>query len=364
VVWRLQDAPGSSTRNVLTVDRVRHRSGLRMLPRYPVRLIAKSFPRIARLERKRARQILEVTRAALTARCREVYALAHANPDEVYLADLGEGVALAVYGVVPQRRLSLESNYGYLLLSNGVPIGYGGVTALYRQANTGVNLFESFRGSEAAFLWAQTLRVFRTLFGVRRFLVNPYQFGAGNAEAIKSGAFWLYYRLGFRPIAADLSRLAASEWQELRTVRGYRTPAATLRRLARDDLELVLPGARRGDRLPEAWLSALALRASEQLSAAGGLDRNADAAVVAARVARALGARNRERWPRAEREAFLALAPLVALLDLRALGQRSRTRLVALMRTKGHVREVGYVHAAARDRILLPALMAIARKSA
>jgi len=363
VVWRLQDTSGASARNELKVNRFYFRNGLRRLPRHPQQLIAKALPRIELVDGKRARRILDVTRSALTARCREVYALAHANPDEVYLADLGEGVALAVYGVIPQQRLSLESNYGYLLLSNGVPIGYGGVTPLYRQANTGVNLFESFRGSEAAFLWAQTLRAFRTLFGVHRFVVNPFQFGADNTEAIASGAFWLYYRLGFRPVDAELSRVAAREWAKVRLARGYRTSAATLRRLAGDDLELVLPGARRSDRFPEPWLAALALRASEELAKAGRSDRHADASAVAARVARALGVRNRERWSRAEREAFVALAPVMALLNLNTLSVRSRGRVVALMRAKGHAQERGYARAAARDRVVLPALMAVARKS-
>ncbi|MFO1316643.1 MAG: hypothetical protein U1F58_13655 [Burkholderiales bacterium] len=52
------------------------------------------------------------------------------------------------------------------------------------------------------------LRAFHTLYGSGRFVVNPYQFGAGNAEAIASGAFWFYYRLGFRPAHALTRALA------------------------------------------------------------------------------------------------------------------------------------------------------------
>lgn len=33
------------------------------------------------------------------------------------------------------------------MFSNGVPIGYGGVTPWPNQANTGANLFPAFRGS-------------------------------------------------------------------------------------------------------------------------------------------------------------------------------------------------------------------------
>jgi hypothetical protein len=321
------------------------------------------LPRIRRLPRAAAVRVLEVTRAALTARCREVYALAHANADEVYIADLGAGAALAVYGIASDQRLSLESNYGYLLLSNGVPIGYGGIAVLFRQANTGINIFESFRGSEAAFLWAQSLRAFVSLFGVKRFIISPYQVGQGNSEAIASGAFWFYYRLGFRPVDGRLGALAAAEWKRQRARPRYRTPATTLRRLADDDLELVVRGARVRDRFPEPWLGQLSLRASELLALAGGPHRAADAELVSRRVAGALGARGRTRWPPAEREAFTALAPLVGLLDLARIDARSRLRLVTLMRTKGAPQERTYVRAVARNRHLIPGLMALMRRS-
>ena len=114
-------------------------------------------------------------------------------------------------GIAREHRLALETNTGYALFANGVPIGYGGVTPLFRQANTGINIFDPFRGGEAAFLWVQTLRAFRTLYGSERFVINAYQFGAGNAEAIRSGAFWFYYRLGFRPATAAVRTLAARE---------------------------------------------------------------------------------------------------------------------------------------------------------
>ena len=364
IIWRMRDAAGAATHNFLPVRQVAYRTGFRPAPKDPRRWIAAPLPRIRRLPRDAAVRVLDVTRAALTARCREVFALAHANLDEVYLADLGEGAALAVYGVAIDQRLSLESNYGFLLLSNGVPIGYGGVTALFRQANTGINIFESFRGSEAAFLWAQCLRAFASLFGVQRFLISPYQIGQGNSEAIASGAFWFYYRLGFRPVDGRLGAIAAAEWKRQRARPRYRTPAAILRRLADDDLELVLRSARARDRFPEAWLGQLGLRASELLAHAGGPHRAADAEIVSRRVARALGARGRARWPSAEREAFTALAPLVGLLDLARIDARSRSQLVTLMRTKGAPQERAYARGAARNRHLIPGLMALMRSPA
>lgn len=364
VAWRLGDGAGAAAHNELPppVVHFRHR-GLRRLPPDPRRLIATPLEGIELLDAKRAEAVIDVTRAALTARCREVYAISYANPEEVYLADLGEGTALALIGVLPARRLSLESNYGYLLLSNGVPVGYAGVTPLYRQANTGINIFEPFRGSEAAFLCAQTLRAFRTLFGVDRFVLNPYQIGAGNREAIESGAFWFYYRLGFRPVAADLAALAAAEHDRQLAGPRRRTDPETLRRLAQSDVELVLPGARRRDRFVETWLADLSVLASEVLARDGRGGRELDAAGLAVRIASALGVRTMARWPGRERDAFVSLAPLVALLDLTRLDSAARAALVRVLRAKGAACEVPYVRAAAADPNLLPGLMAVARRS-
>ena len=227
------------------------RTAFRRLSMPLARHVMAPLDAIERLPRRHAARAIDVARSALAARCREVHAMNQPNPDEVYLADLGDGVQLAVIGVLPAQRLLLEANYGYVLLSNGVPIGYGGVSPLFRQANTGINVFDPFRGSEATYLWAQTLRVFRSLFGVRRFIINGYQFGAGNTEAIASGAYWFYYRLGFRPTLSGHRRLAEDEAARLQR-QGGRSRAATLRHLARGDLVLDLPDWDDADAFDEA----------------------------------------------------------------------------------------------------------------
>ena len=158
VAWSLAGGAGSTTAGARGVVGLHPRRGFRRLPDHPAHLIATPLPGLHRLDGRRALKAIDLARAALTARCREVYAASYANPDEVYRADLGEGTSLVLMGVVPSRRLSLKSNYAYLLLSNEVAIGYGGVTPIYRQANTGLNVFEAFRGSEAAFLCAASIR--------------------------------------------------------------------------------------------------------------------------------------------------------------------------------------------------------------
>jgi len=268
-----------------------------------------------------------------------------ANPDEVYQADLGDGVQLAVIGVLPAQRLLLEANYGYILLSNGVPVGYGGISPLFRQANTGINVFDPFRGSEATYLWAQTLRAFRTLFGVRRFIINGYQFGAGNAEAIASGAYWFYYRLGFRPTSQEDQRLAEAEAARLRGS-GGRSPAATLRRLARGDLVLDLPDWNDADAFDEAALDHLGTVVARQLSVQPHWSRRDGARALAAEVAQKCGLRLPRRAA-SERAAFERLAPLVAALPAWTSWPRAeRAALGAMLLSKGAAQEAPYARGA------------------
>jgi len=303
-----------------------------------------------------AARAVDTAREALAARCREVHAISYANPDEVWYANLGEGSALVLYGVVPEFRLSLEANYGYLLLSNGVPVGYGGVSPLFRQANTGINVFEPFRGTEAAYLWVRALQAFRTMFGVGRFVVNPYQVGGGNAEALDSGAFWFYHRLGFRPASPALRTLAASEAAKRRGNPRHRSARAILRELAGADLYLTLPGFGRDDAFDEAWLARIALRATERVAEEGKRDRRDAVRQIADRVAARLGVSLRG-VPVAERQAWMQLAPVVDLVpDLERWPVRERHGLSRMIGAKGALRERGYARMATRQARFFRAL--------
>ncbi len=361
--WRLRSTHGSVTGAGFAVGAPVIRRAMRPVPVRPMAQIAAPLPGIRLLARADAERMIDVARTALAARCREVYAISHANAAEVWHADLGAGTSLAVIGTPSDLRMSLEANYGYLLLSNGIPIGYGGVTPLFRQANTGINIFEPFRGAEAAFLWAQMLRAFRTLFGSRRFVVNAYQFGEGNREAIESGAFWFYHRLGFRPATSEVRSLAAAEVAHRKRDPRHRSSAATLRALASGDLHLTLPDWRADDAFDEAWLPTLAARATARLAAEGGNDRAKAVTSIARDVAHRLGVRP-AGWRAAERRAFASLAPLAAALPPQELSHwplRARRALAALFRQKAAPQERDFVRAAAAHPLFFRALRALAR---
>lgn len=349
IAWRLKASRWSTTRNFLAGAPVIPRKALRRPPDEIGRRIEKPMKSIALLPQAQARRVIEIARTALAARCREVVAITYPNVDEIYWCDLGKGAALAVIVVAPDHRLSIETNTGYLLLSNGVPIGYGGVTPLFRQANTGINIFDAFRGGETAFLWVEMLRAFRSLFGSRRFVVNAYQFGEGNSEAINSGAYWFYYRLGFRPDDDDRKRLAAKEFDRLRLPGAARSSRATLKALATGDLIFDLPGFDIRDAFDEKQLVKVSALAGERLAAAPMAGRAAAEDFLAEHVAEALGVRSRRSWPKPEREAFSALAPIVSIIpDIADWALAEKKDTVRLMRAKGGILERDFALAATR----------------
>jgi hypothetical protein len=347
--WSLKGSQRSTTRNILTGMPVVFRNGMRRAAADPLRRIATPLKKIELLPGVKARRVIEIAKSALASRCREVTAITYPNPDEVYWCDLGEGVALAVISVAPKYRLLLETNTGYLLFSNGVPIGYGGVTPLFRQANTGVNIFDAFRGSEAAFLWVEMLRAFHSLYGSKRFIVNGYQFGEGNSEAINSGAYWFYYRIGFRPADPAQKTLAAREFILLQSPGAARSSKATLKALAKGDLVLDLPGFEERDAFDESLLTTVSTRATERLAAEHSMDRRSAERLIAEKLARDLGLKSMHDWTTAERNAFTDLAPIISLApDIVEWPEAEKKEIVKMMRAKGGRHERDFARSATR----------------
>lgn len=347
--WSIGDSRHSTSRNRLSLGRPVVRTSFRRLPADPLALIATPLPGITRATGAEAVRWHDASVAALAARARDVFTTVYANPREIHLCPLGEGAMLCVLGANNEDRSALEANYGYVMFSNGIPIGYGGVTPFGAQANTGVNLFEPFRRSEAAFLFAQTLRAFRTLFGVTRLLVNPYQIGEDNQEAIDSGAYWFYDRLGFRPVRPRLAAIASRERAAIARDRAHRSSRRTLRELAGGDLVLALPGAAASALLPEQLLEKAGALATRALGAVpvGGRTEWIDGRARAL-LAKCTG--EQRALTATERRGALHLVPVLAPLanEIARWPSRARRALWQLVVLKGGAQEVGFARAAAR----------------
>jgi hypothetical protein len=204
-------------------------------------------PALQKLPPAQGEKALDMARAASTIRYRELYGFTHGDPKHVYRADLGRGVEICLSGLPAEKRLPLRACHSAMIYKNSVPIGYFEGLSLFERMESGFNLYYTFRDGETAWLYARTLNVFHHFTGARAFSLDPYQVGHENEEGIESGAFWFYRKLGFRPTRRDVLKLTLKEEEKIRTRQGYRTSAATLRRLAASPMIFELDNERRGD---------------------------------------------------------------------------------------------------------------------
>jgi hypothetical protein len=201
---------------------------------------------LEQLSPSQAVRLLAQAREALTVRHRELYGTTRADASHVYRADIGRGLEIFLWGLPPDRRLPLRAYHAACTYKNGVPINYLEAISLFDWTEVGFNTFYTYRDGETAWIYSKVLHLLHQLTGVTCVSVYPYQIGYENEEAIQSGAFWFYRKLGFRPGKPDL--LAITEREERKMARNpkHRTSAATLRKLATGHIFYEFGGAPRG----------------------------------------------------------------------------------------------------------------------
>jgi hypothetical protein len=319
-------------------------------------------PRAIRHARAReAARLLDLARGAMVTRGRDLDAFTHADPRSVRVADCGDGLSIAIVGMTPERRLLFEAVTGYLILKNGVAIGYGTASALFGSVEIAYNVFEAFRGAEAAPVYARVLGTFLALFGADAVTVYPYQLGDENDEALRSGAWWFYHKLGFRPRHRAAVALMRREERARRRDPRHRSSRATLERLAAHNVYLQA-GRRRDDVLGALSLATVGLRITESLAARFGSRREQAEAACAREAMARLGVRSLARLSEGERLAWRRYAPLVAILPgLDRWTRDERRALAALIRAKGGPDEVDFVRRFDAHRALRAAVRRLAR---
>ena len=192
-----------------------------------------------KLGRKAAGDVMAVIVDASAARYRELYGFLYPDLENVFHADLGRGMDLYFFGVALEWRLPNRDYLCGMYFKNGVPMGYVEVMYAKGRMEVGFNLYYTFRQGETAWLYARLLKLFGEQTGVTKFFIDVYQLGHDNEEAIESGAFWFYYKLGFRPESAAVAALAERELAKVARYFTYRTGARVLRKLAK--AEMVYP---------------------------------------------------------------------------------------------------------------------------
>ncbi len=197
-------------------------------------------PLRVKLSENEAEQIIDCSRMILLRNLREIDPTSFTAPAYVSYYQLSRGISVAVMGMVPERRHPVDSYTSYTIFKNGLPVGYGGCWILFNSGRIGFNIFAGYRGGESKYIFDQVLQLHSKVYGLKRFTVDPYQIGKENSEGIYSGAFWIYYHAGFRPLQKQQQELAAAEELKIKANKKYRSPQSTLKTLANSRLELIL----------------------------------------------------------------------------------------------------------------------------
>jgi hypothetical protein len=297
---------------------------------------------LRKLETEEGKRILDLAREALVVRQRELYGTTRGDAEHVYHADVGRGVQIFIWGVPPDRRLPLRAYHAGCTCKNGVPINYLEAISLFDWVEVGFNTFYTYRDGETAWIYSKVLHLLNQLTGVTCISVYPYQLGDENEEAIQSGAFWFYRKLGFRPGRPELLALAQSEEKKIARKPAHRTSARTLRRLAAGHAFYEFGGAPRGlydDFSTRKIQVAVQRRMAERYG--GNLATMRDITTQA--LSRQLDV-DVSGWNENDRAAFSNFAYVLALLpQIEDWNVSDREEMVEIIRAKSAPEEGGYL---------------------
>jgi hypothetical protein len=355
--WDIGDSRASRTRNMRRVRNVFCHTGP-LIRRGEISL-DKEFQsepfELKKLSRAQGQAMQDMLRDTTTVRYRELYGITHGDPDSVVRADVGRGVEIFLWGLPPERRLPLRAYHAGFTLKNGVPINYIEGITICERMEIGFNTFYTFREGESAWVYATILRLLHQLVGVTCISIDPYQIGFHNDEAIESGAFWFYRKMGFRPTRPELGRLMAGEERKIAADPTYRTPARVLRRLSAGNVVYEAPGTPRGD-----WdrfaIRNLGLAVQRRMAREFAGDAGKIRTASAIEVARILG--TKPATDEAGRRAFEDLALVLALIpDLAQWSGKEMNELARILRAKSAANESSYARRLQRHSKLRAAII-------
>jgi len=356
--WEMPDSASRTHLRVKTKSKFCHKAPL--IRRNQVSLAdefaAPDLP-MQKLSAAEGAEILDKVREALTVRGRELYGTTRGDASSVWRADVGRGVSIFLWGLPPERRLPLRAYFAGLTFKNGVPINYVEGISLFEWMEVGFNTFYAYRDGESAWIYAKALKLLHQLTGVTCFSVYPYQLGKDNDEAIQSGAFWFYRKLGFRPGRAELLALTLKEEKKMAADPSYRVPARTLRKLADDHAFYEI-----GDRPRGAWdtfsTRNLGLAVQRRMAIEFGGNPRGMIRTLTAKMAKILGA-DLSEWNRLEVSAFENISLVLALSpEVSHWSAAEKRAALGVIRAKAAPDEISYLrltqgHEAMRSAMLI-----------
>jgi len=306
--------------------------------------IARPPRRTTAVSRREGQRLIDMARTAMVTRSRDLDVFVNADPADVQLIEDGDGLWFAAMGLLPEKRHMLETVQGFLILRSGVPLGYVLNTSLFNTSEVALNIFDTFRGGETGRIYGRVLAMLRQRYMSDVFVVPPYQLGHENEEGLLSGAWWFYYKLGFRPVDREVRRLARREVQRLQRRPAYRSSLDTLNQLASENMYWYLEG-KRADVFGRLVLGRVGITVSNYLGDRFGADRERGMEVCATEAAELLGLESLKGFSKGERLAWARWAPVVMCLPgVNRWSAEERRALVEVIKAKGGKRETEYTH--------------------
>ena len=311
------------------------------------------------VEPREAEALIELARESMVTRARDLYSFKYPDPRDVRMIECGDGLQFACIGLVPERRLMLEAVYAFLMLKNGVPLGYVLVSSLFNSSEIAYNVFESFRGGESGYVYGRVLAAARHVFGADAFTIDPYQLGHDNAEGLKSGAWWFYYKLGFRPHDPLVLQVLDGELKAMKRDPRHRSDTRTLQRLSAASVFYYM-GKPRADVMGRLPLGEIGVGVSRYLASRFGAAREEGLRVCSREAMKLLGLRSLRGFDAGERQAWERWSPLVMALDgVEGWTVAEKRALAAVVKAKGGRHESEFVRLFDRHAKLRKAVVGV-----
>jgi hypothetical protein len=315
---------------------------------------------IRKVSESEGEKLIDLARTAMVTHERDIDAFSYGSKKDVRLVDCDDGLQFICIGTIPERRYLLPGLYGFLNLKNGVPTGYFQVSVIGEMAEVSFNTFSSFRGADAAMIYARALAMTHRLFGIKTFVLDNYQLGHGNKEGLLSGVWWFYYKLGFRPRNRETLQVIRKELATMKRKPGHRSSLNTLTRLAEDYMYFELdPKKINEDLFPMSWNIAPGI--SSYLASRFGADREKGIRICISEALSRLGIRKLPALSTDEKQAWERWAPLIIQLGgIERWSQANRRLLAKMVKAKGGQRESDYIHLFSQHKPLQRAIIKFA----
>ena len=310
---------------------------------------------IRHLSPRQGEELINLAREAMLTRERDHDAFSYGNKHDVRLVDYADGFQFACIGIIPERRYLLPAYYGFLSMNNGIPIGYFQVNVLFKTAELPFHIFENFRGVETTLIYARAITLTHLLFNAQHFVVDPYQLGQDNEDALAAGVWWFYYKMGFRSRDREIRQIVRRELKKKEINPNHRSSHTTLSQLANEYLSYdMVPRKSPVNKLTLTWDVEMGVSANQTR---WGSNRELGIQEASAEVAKRLGLRSFKGFNRAERQAWDRWSTL--LVNFRGMSRWSKTnrlRVIDIVRAKGAHCEGDYVKLFDRHTLLQSAI--------